>query len=72
MIAVLCLRCLVVLAVVNSLPLLVAAIVWGRQPGGPYLMAALAYLPFALLIAVFPTFLAGLPAGSPHGAPAGR
>ena len=62
-IAALCLRCLVVLAGVNVVGLGIAAAALGQERTGSGLMVALAYLPYALLVAIVPVGLVGVPAG---------
>ena len=62
-IAALCLRCLVVLAVVNVAGLGIAAVAMGKGQTGSGLMVALVYLPYALLVAIVPIGVVGFPAG---------
>jgi hypothetical protein len=62
-IAVLCLRCVAVLALANLIGLMIALLVWGREASGSGLMVYLVYSPYVLLVALFPIALVGFPAG---------
>ena len=62
-IAALCLRCLVVLAVVNVVGVGIVAAAMGQDRTGSGLIVVLAYLPYALLVAIVPVGVVGFPAG---------